>query len=173
MGAENAELAKVGIGTVTYNGDLLGILTGDITVTIGKEVYKLRAGINGGIPLLTRKQWVVGLSLTLACTIKQITRDNIYWAVGIGQKRSAGGFDYLDFGMDLSLEAAELEFVHTDHNGNQSGWHFWLASPTEETALAYKEAEAADLPATFEANADTTQDDEKVYGYYFETQIAS
>ena len=171
--ADNADNAKVGLGVITYGGNILGIITGDVAVTIGKEMFKLRAGVNGKIPLLTHKQWVVGMTLTLATVMKEITRNNLYYAIGVGTLETYGGLNFLFIGNDCSVTEEILEFIFTDCDGNQSGWHFEKASPVAETVLSYHEAEAADLPATWEASADLAMADDRVYGYYFEQVAAS
>lgn len=171
--ADNANNAKVGLGVITYGGNATGIITGDVGVTVGKEMFKLRAGVNGGIPLLTHKQWVVGMTLTLAATMKEITRNNLYYAIGVGTLETYDDVNYLFFGNDCSVTEEILEFIFTDCDGNQSGWHFEKASPVAETVLSYHEAEAADVPATWEASADLVMASDRVYGYYFEQAAAS
>ncbi|MBQ7503072.1 hypothetical protein IJT93_10290, partial [bacterium] len=124
--SKNAESITLGTGELYVNGESVGYLSGDVTVTTEMESLSFESGI----PKTTIKQAVTRISRSIKATLAQIDLATLALANPLGDVQG----DTINFGAKNTIsELTNVQFEHVRSDGEIVEVFFPKAQVTPET----------------------------------------
>ena len=154
---KTSETITLGVGDLSVNGQDVGYLGGEVTVTTNIEKVDFTHGTHKTLV----KRFLTTLERSIKAKLAQIDIDTLKMALGIGEIAQNGDHSRLNFGRNWTLPTlSNVKFVHTRDDGKKVTVFFPKAQVEPGTSeLTFSNENVIMQDITISAVEDPTRED--------------
>ena len=154
---KTSETITLGVGDLSVNGQDVGYLGGEVTITTNIEKVDFTHGTHKTLV----KRFLTTLERTIKAKLAQIDIDTLKIALGIGEIAQNGNSSRLNFGKNWTLPTlTNVKFVHTRADGQKITVFFPKAQVEPGTSeLTFSNENVILQDITISAVEDTSRED--------------